>query len=166
MSIAVNKRKILVSASTSTGDSSSSENFSQTKRARPDEMTPNTEEKGKMSLQRHGGALWQSNLPGLKAYQAHPVFLPYSPEHKYRNSDAVHHYRVAFYQFQKMAKTSNSSPFSSRDIRNVEDSIQSVTYIENKQTELTFEKQRKLFAKQGKLDQAGEVEERYFILLF
>ena len=117
-----------------------------------------------MSLQRHGGALWQSNLPGLKAYQAHPVFLPYSPEHKYRNSDAVHHYRVANYQFQEMAKTSNSSsPFPSRDIKNVKDSIQSVTFIENKQNELTFEKQRKLFAKQGKLNKAGQVEERYFI---
>ena len=153
MSIAVTKRKILVTTSTSTGDSSSSENFSETKRARPDEVGPNPEQKGKVSL-------WQINLGGLKKYQAHPVFLPYSPEHRYRNSDAVHHYRVAYYQFQEMAKTSKTSPFPSRDIRNVKDSIQSVTYIENKQNELTFEAQRKLFAKQGKLDQAGQVEER------
>ena len=164
MSTVVTKRKIVATTSTSTPtESSSSENFSQAKRVRPDEITPNPEEKGKMSLQRQG-ALWQSNLPGLKAYQAHPVFLPYSPEHRYRNSDAVHHYRVAYYQFQEMAKTAkSSSPFPSRDIRNVKDSIQSVTYIENKQNELTFEEQRKLFTKQGKLNKAGQVEERYFI---
>ena len=153
MSIAVTKRKILVTTSTSTGDSSSSENFSETKRARPEEVAPNPEEKGNVSL-------WQINVAGLKKYQAHPVFLPYSPEHRYRNSDVVHHYRVANYKFQEMASHS-SSPFPSREVRNVKDSLQSVTYIENKQNELTFEEQRKLFAKQGKLNKAGQVEERY-----
>ena len=148
MSPDVPKRKI----STSTGTSSSSENCSPAKRARPDEIAPVPEVKGKVSL-------WQYNVPGLKKYQAHPVFLPYSPDQGLC-PDAVHHYRVAYYQFQEMAKTSKTSPFPSRDIRNVKDSIQSVTYIENKQNEYTFEAQRKLFAKQGKLDQAGQVEER------
>ena len=106
---------------------------------------------------------WQCNPPGLKKYQAHPVFLPYFPDQGYRDPDAVHHYRVAYYQFQEMAKTSKTSPFPSRDIRNVKDSIQSVTYIENKQNELDFETQRNLFIKQGKLDQAGQVEERFVV---
>ena len=151
------KRKILApistTISTSTGESSSSEIYSRAKRSRPHETVPRPEVERKVSL-------WQCNLPGLKKYSAHPVFLPYSPDHNYRNSDSVHHYRVAYYQFQEMAKTSNSAPFHSREIKNVKDSIQSVTYIDNKENSKKFEAQRKLFALQGKLGPGGEVEER------
>ena len=147
----VTKRKILVTTAT---DSSSSENYSQAKRARPHEVVPSPELKGKVM------SLWQCNLPGKRKYQAYSVFLPYSPNQRYGNTDTVHHYRVAFYQFHQMAKISNSSPFPSRDISNVKDSIHSVTYIENQQNELIFEAQRKLFSRQGKLNKGGKVEER------
>ena len=97
------------------------------------------------------------NRPKYRIYKFYP-----SREHDF-DSDKVHHSYIAGYQFHKMITKTTSAPIAMRTILNMSDAIESITYIENDEAMVKYEKQRELFKEQGKVNDQGKVDE---LLLF
>jgi len=95
--------------------------------------------------------------PKYKTYTFHP-----SRKHDFNTENIVHSY-IAGYQFHKMITKSTKAPVPMRKILNVNDAIESITYIENEDSKKEYEKQKELFRQRGNLDKDGKVEE---LLLF
>eukprot|EP00092_Neocalanus_flemingeri_P102324 GFUD01130881.1.p1 GENE.GFUD01130881.1~~GFUD01130881.1.p1 ORF type:complete len:702 (+),score=200.18 GFUD01130881.1:81-2186(+) len=95
--------------------------------------------------------------PKFKSYK----FFP-SRKHDF-NMDKVIHSYIAGYQFHKMITKLSNSPVPMRTILNMSDAIESITYIENKESTEAYKKQKDVFEKQGKVDENINVEE---MLLF
>ena len=92
-----------------------------------------------------------------KIYKFYP-----SRQHDF-DTDKVHHSYIAGYQFHKMITKTTSAPIAMRTILNMSDAIESITYIENDESTMQYEEQRKLFKQQGKVNKDGKVDE---MLLF
>merc|ERR1711923_147256 len=97
------------------------------------------------------------NQPKYRVYK----FFP-SRQHDF-DTDKVHHSYIAGYQFHKMITKTTSAPIAMRTILNMSDAIESITYIENDESTMQYEEQRKLFKQQGKVNKDGKVDE---MLLF
>ena len=97
------------------------------------------------------------NRPKYRIYKFYP-----SREHDF-DSDKVHHSYIAGYQFHKMITKTTSAPIAMRTILNISDAIDSITYIENDEAMVKYEKQRQWFKEQGKVNDKGKVDE---LLLF
>jgi len=98
------------------------------------------------------------NEPKFKLYTFYP-----SRKHDF-DSQKVHHSYIAGYQFHKMiTKQISKAPVPLKKIFNISDAIESIKYIENKETSKTYNLQKENFRKQGKVNEHGNVEE---LLLF
>lgn len=98
-----------------------------------------------------------SSQPKYRTYKFYPS--------KYHDFDIekVHHSYIAGYQFHKMITKASKAPIAMRTILDISDSIESITYIENDDSSLKYEEQRRLFETEGKVDENGKVRE---VLLF
>ena len=67
-----------------------------------------------------------------------------SQSHDFSNRK-MHHFYVAGYQFYKMVNKQTKAPHPLRGIRNLHDSIESITYIENDQTSRKYNQQKEEF---------------------
>ena len=95
--------------------------------------------------------------PAFRSYK----FLP-SRTHEFNMEKAVHSY-IAGYQFHKMITKMFNAPVPMRNVLNPSDAIESIFYIENKQSSTAYEMQKEIFKQAGKLGKNGKVEE---MLLF
>ena len=95
--------------------------------------------------------------PAFRCYK----FFP-SRTHEFNMENVVHSY-IAGYQFHKMITKMFNAPVPMRIVLNTSDAIESITYIENKQSSAAYEIQKEIFKKEGKLGNNGKVEE---MLLF
>lgn len=99
-----------------------------------------------------------NNEQKFKLYTFYP-----SRKHDF-DTQKVHHSYIAGYQFHKMiTKQISKAPVPLKKIFNTSDAIESIKYIENKETSKTYNMMKESFRKQGKVNEHGNVEE---LLLF
>ena len=111
-----------------------------------------------ISINNQGSVTQETSNPNnIKLFKYYP-----SKSHDFSRENSKHAY-IGGYQFHKMMSDlpKNSSPL--RKIPNVGDSIETIIYVENKQLKQTYEDQRRSFKHQGKVNEAGTVDE---LLLF
>eukprot|EP00092_Neocalanus_flemingeri_P054448 GFUD01064117.1.p1 GENE.GFUD01064117.1~~GFUD01064117.1.p1 ORF type:complete len:696 (+),score=180.27 GFUD01064117.1:93-2180(+) len=85
--------------------------------------------------------------PKFQSYKFYP-----SRQHDFNKDKVIHSY-IAGYQFHKMITKLSNAPVPMRTILNMSDAIESITYIENKELTETYEKEKDLFKKQGKVEE-------------
>ena len=77
--------------------------------------------------------------PAFRCYK----FFP-SRTHEFNMENVVHSY-IAGYQFHKMITKMLNAPVPMRIVLNTSDAIESITYIENKQSSAAYEIQKEIF---------------------
>ena len=101
---------------------------------------------------------WQEEKnPRIRFHKLFP-----SRDHNFKGENSEHLY-IAGYQFHKMTSNPPYRNVPLRRIPDVENAIDTITYIENETLMKTYENQRKTFQYQGKVNKQGLVNE---MLLF
>ena len=99
----------------------------------------------------------EEKTPHIRFHKLFP-----SRDHNFKKENSEHLY-IAGYQFHKMTSNPPYRNVPLRRIPDVEDAIDTITYIENEALIKTYESQRKTFQYQGKVNRQGLVNE---MLLF
>jgi len=86
------------------------------------------------------------------------VFLP-TEESSFLNSRDIIHYFIASKTFHQNVNKGSETELPRKKIKNHSDALESIVYISNSAIEKQFEKQRKTFESEGKVDKYGNVPE-------